>query len=109
MTLCNRTDPHPLGECPKYAPPAALAPGAYAELAFTFEQPGGVEHFNAAVLITGVEQREGYLYVSWRNAGPRGEWYPQLGQFGAFRAYDQWAAGYATIVRVLEPAEEVLR
>ena len=94
---CTLTTPHPLGECPAPAPAAAPPLGAYIKI----QARSRHESYRAVVLVTSCEQREGYLYIGWRNAQPGGGWDQRLGQWGFFRQYPTAREYGTSIVAVL--------
>lgn len=86
-----------------YTAPAPPVPGQYVELEWRSRR--GTERH--VVLITTVEQRDGYLYVGWHNAQPpegrchgRG-WCPEAGQWGFFRQYPVEHEYGTSIIRVV--------
>lgn len=93
---CGRTDPHSLGECAKFAPRIA-AVGDYVEI----ESRNRRESYRAVVLITSIDEREGYLYVGWANRQPGGGWDRRLGSWGFFRQYPAEREFGTSIVAVL--------
>jgi hypothetical protein len=93
---CTLTTPHPLGECPRLAP-ASPAVGDYIEIECRSKR----ETSRAVVLVTSLEQREGYVYVGWRNAQPGGGWDRHNGSWGFFRQYPAEREYGTSIVAVL--------
>lgn len=81
----------------RYTTPAAPVPGQYVEI----ETRNRRETYRAVVLVTSVEQREGFLYVGWRNAQPGGAWDRNMGSWGFFRQYPAEREYGTSIIRVV--------
>jgi hypothetical protein len=82
-------------------PATQLQPGAMLGHYVEIETTTRTESWRAVVLLTSIEQREGYQYVGWANRQPGGGWDRTMGFWGYFRLYPE-AHEYGTrIVRVL--------